>query len=134
MEVRGLFVSPSDEKHAQIPSYRNGTFGGEVEERASSCFKLPDVPSVDTVDETAKIISVTDFLYHDPNAPYKPLPEHDLDQSPHYPIIAIKKGYFYCKLHPDVQNVHLESVEHHVKYKDPDKHKSELLKFKPTYD
>jgi hypothetical protein len=50
-------------------------------------------------------------------------------QSPCYPIIAVKQDYFYCGLHPDVQNVRLESVEHHVKYKDPDKHKLELLKF-----
>ena len=60
--------------------------------------------------------------------PYTPLPEHDLDQSPCYPIIAQKQGYFYCRLHPEVKNVHLESIEHHIKYKDPETHKSELLK------
>jgi hypothetical protein len=89
--------------------------------RASSCFPLPGAPSSDAEHETAKVISVTDLLYDDPNVPYTPLPEHDLE-SPCCPIIAIKQGYFYCRLHLDVQNVHLESVEHHVKYKDPDKH------------
>jgi hypothetical protein len=35
---------------------------------------------------------------------------------------------FYCTLHPDVQSYHLESIEHHMKYKDPEVHKSEILK------
>jgi hypothetical protein len=30
----------------------------------------------------------------DPNMPWTPLPEHDLDQSPCYPIIAIKQNYY----------------------------------------
>lgn len=121
--------SRNDENHAQIPSVTNGKPGGEVEARASSCSPLPGIPPSDTEHRTAKVISVSDFLYDDPDAPYTPLPEHHLDQSPCYPIIAAKQGYFYCKLHPDVQNIHLESVEHHVKYKDPDKHRSALLKF-----
>ena len=87
------------------------------------------VSSVDMGYETARVISVTEFLYDDPEAPYTPLSEHDLDQSPCYPNIALKQGYFYCRLHPDVRIEHHESAEHHVKYKDPDKHKLELLKF-----
>jgi hypothetical protein len=60
--------------------------------------------------------------------PYTLLSEHDLDQSPFYPIIAQKQGYYYCKLNPWIKNVNLESVEHHIKFKDPEKHKLELLK------
>jgi hypothetical protein len=39
--------------------------------------------SSDAKHETAKVISVTDLLYDDPNVP---LPEHDLDESmlPHH--------------------------------------------------
>ena len=33
------------------------------------------------------IISVEEFFYDDHNTPWKPLPEHDLKQSPCYPII-----------------------------------------------
>jgi hypothetical protein len=42
--------------------------------------------SSDAKHETAKVISVTDLLYDDPNVPYTPLPEHDLDESmlPHH--------------------------------------------------
>jgi hypothetical protein len=39
-----------------------------------------------------------------------------------------KQGYVYCRLHPDIRNVHLETIEHHIKYKNPAEHKSELLK------
>jgi hypothetical protein len=64
-----------------------------------------------------------------------PLPEHDLDQSPCYPIIAQKQGYFYCRLHPEIKNACLESIEHHIKNNDPEIHKSELLNFpKLTHD
>lgn len=46
--------------------------------------------SSDAKHETAKVISVTDLLYDDPNVP---LPEHDLDESmlPHH---SYKAGLF----------------------------------------
>jgi hypothetical protein len=59
--------------------------------------------------------------------PYVVLPDHKLDQSPCCPTIAIKNGY-YCRLHPEIKNSYLESIEHHIKYQDPKRHKSELLK------
>jgi hypothetical protein len=120
-------VSRSSEKHAQIPSNNNGKPGEEVQARAGSCSPISGVPSSKTKQETTKVISVTDFLYDDLNEPYAPLPEHDLDQSPCYPIIAVKQDYFFGRLHSDAQRLHLESVEHHVKYNDSDKHKLELL-------
>ncbi|MGA9845415.1 MAG: hypothetical protein WBQ25_24220 [Nitrososphaeraceae archaeon] len=45
---------------------------------------------MDTEHETVKVSSITDF-YDDPIIPYAPLPDHDLDQSPCYPIIAKKQ-------------------------------------------
>jgi hypothetical protein len=82
-----------------------------------------------------KVSSITDFFYDDPNKPWEPLPEHTLYQSPCQPIIAIKQNYYYCILHPEIKNIHLESIEHHIKYKDPAAHKSELLKLlKLTHD
>ena len=71
------------------------------------------------------IISVDEFFYNDPNTPWKPLPEHDLKQSPCYPIIDIRRyhkykiPFYYCKLHPDIENAYLEIIEHHCKYKEP---------------
>ncbi|MGN6630722.1 MAG: hypothetical protein ACTHKP_00580 [Nitrososphaeraceae archaeon] len=49
--------------------------------------------SSDAKHETAKVISVTDLLYDDPNVPYTPLLEHDLDESmlPHH---SYKAGLF----------------------------------------
>jgi len=79
------------------------------------------------------IVSVEEFFYDDPNTPWKPLPEHDLKQSPCYPFIHIhmyhnyKIPFYYCKLHPDIENAYLESIEHYCKYKEPDMRKSEIL-------
>ena len=66
----------------------------------------------------SKVSPITEFLYDDPTISYAPLPDHDLDQSPCYPILAKKQGYFYCELHPEIKNVHLKSIEHYIKYKD----------------
>ena len=80
------------------------------------------------------IVSVEEFFYDDPNTPWKPLPEHDLKQSPCYAIIDIRRyhnykiPFYYCKLHPDIENAYLESIEHHCKYKEPSVHKSEILR------
>ena len=60
--------------------------------------------------------------------PYVPLAEHDLDHSPCDIIIAKKQGYFNCRLHPEIKNVHLDSVVHHINYKDPEVRRLELLK------
>jgi hypothetical protein len=80
------------------------------------------------------IVSVEEFFYDDPNTPWKLLPEHDLKHSPCYPIIDIRRHhnykipFYYCKLHPDIENVYLETIEHHCKYKEPDMHKSEIMR------
>jgi hypothetical protein len=81
------------------------------------------------------IISVEEFFHDNPNnTPWKPLPEHDLKQSPCYLIIDIRNyhnykiPFYYCKLHPDIENVYLETIEHHCKYSNPEAHKLEILK------
>ena len=84
------------------------------------------------------IISVEDFFHDNPNIPWKPLPEHDLKQSPCYPIIDIKHyrnyrvPFYYCKLHPDIENGYLETIEHRCKYSNPKLHKSEILRLLST--
>src|ERR671938_551018 len=86
----------------------------------------------------SSIVSVEEFFYDDPNTPWKALPEHDLEQSPCYPIIGIrtyhnyKIPFYYCKLHLGIENVYLETIEHHCKYKEPNMHKSEILKLSST--
>jgi len=66
--------------------------------------------------------------------PYISLPQYDLGQSP-CDIIIAKQVYFYCRLHPEIKNAHLEFIVHHIKYKDPEAHKLELLKSsKLTHD
>jgi hypothetical protein len=82
------------------------------------------------------LISIEDFFYDDPSItpenPWKPLPKHSLEQSPCYPIIGIHNKYrvlfYYCKLHPDVENISLETIEHHCKYFNAEFHKSEILR------
>ena len=80
------------------------------------------------------IVSAEEFFHDDPNTPWKPLPEHDLKQSPCYPIIGIsnyhnyKIPFFFCKLYPDIENAYLETIEHHCKYSNPKFHKSEILR------
>ena len=84
------------------------------------------------------MVSVEEFFYDDPSISWKPLPEHDLKQSPYYPIIDIcryhnyKIPFYCCKLHPDIENAYLGSIEHHCKYKEPNVHKSEILRLLST--
>jgi hypothetical protein len=36
--------------------------------------------------------------------------------------------WYFCKLHPDLVNINLSSIEHHCKYKESEFHKSEILR------
>ena len=81
------------------------------------------------------IISVKEFFHDDSKTSWKPLPEHDLKQSPCYPIIDVRNyhnykkiPFYYCKLHPDIENVYLETIEHHCKYSNPEVHRLKILK------
>ena len=44
------------------------------------------------------------------------------------PIISKKGKFYYCKVHPSIENIYLETVEHHCKYEEPDVHKLEILR------
>jgi hypothetical protein len=121
-------VSRSNKNHAQIASDTDGKLDGEVGACASSCSPLHNASLSNTNSGATKVISITDFFYDDPTMPYLALPDHKLDQSPCFPIIAMKDGYYYCRLHPEIKNTYLESIEHHIKYNDPAAHKSELLR------
>jgi hypothetical protein len=80
-------------------------------------------------------VSIEDFFYDDPaitpQNPWKPLPKHPVEQSPCYPTIGMHNKYrvafYYCKLHPDIENIYLESIEHHCKFFKPELHKQALL-------
>lgn len=120
--------SPSDENHAQIASDTDGKLDREVGAHASSCSPSDDAPLVITESKTVETTSVNEFFDDDPTSSYKPLPDHDLSQSPCYHIINKEGNYFFCKLHSGIRNIHLESIEHHIKYKDPEVHRTELLR------
>jgi hypothetical protein len=78
-------------------------------------------------DEWRQIVQY--FFYDDPDSSYQPLPPHSLEQSPCNPVIIVKgEGMYLCKLHPHVESTHLETIEHHCKYKDPELHKAEILR------
>lgn len=74
--------------------------------------------------------AITQFFYDEPYMPYHPPPHHDLEVSPCKLIIRFDEhsSLYNCTLHPDFQSYHLESIEHHIKYKNPEMHKSEILK------
>lgn len=79
------------------------------------------------------IIAIDDFFFYNiHDSQDQPLPDHVLEQSPCNLIIGVNNDYkipfYYCKLHPEVENANLESVEHHCRYKDPELHKDEILR------
>ena len=92
----------------------------------------PSEPSASVKSESTTIVSVEWFFHDVADLPYQPLPEHSLEQSPCYHIIGKNQKLYFCRLHQEVKNVNLESIEHHCKYKDPDYHKSEILKLLST--
>jgi hypothetical protein len=56
--------------------------------------------------------------------------EHGLEDSICRPLIGdqIYKPFFhYCKICPKVEFISLKSLEHHIKFKDPERHKAKLL-------
>ena len=56
--------------------------------------------------------------------------DHILEDSIFKPLIGIQNNtpnFFYCKLDPKVENIHLKSIEDHIRLKDPQRHKANLL-------
>ena len=43
-------------------------------------------------------------------------------------MVTNKVPLYYCKLHPDIENIYLESIEHHCKFSNPEFRKSEILR------
>jgi hypothetical protein len=85
------------------------------------------------------VVSVDEFFKCNPDKSYSASGNHSLEQSPCYPIIGAKPAgrhiMYYCEIcHPEfandsaVANINLSSIEHHCKYKDPDRHKAEILR------
>ena len=74
---------------------------------------------------------VEDFFFDD-GGDYNPWrPGHTISQSPCVPIISIKRTHwclwYYCDLHRGVEHDSLVTLEHHMKYKEPEKHKKVIL-------
>ena len=58
--------------------------------------------------------------------------EHSLEDSICGNIIEkqnYKPFFLYCKMCPEVENIHLLSIENHIRLKDPERHKAKLLEF-----
>src|SRR6476646_1447449 len=56
--------------------------------------------------------------------------EHSLEDSICRPLIGRqnhKPFLYFLKDDPDVVNIHLESIEQHIKFKEPERHKAKLL-------
>jgi hypothetical protein len=69
------------------------------------------------------------FFFDDPNSLCRPLPPHTIEESPCRSIIGIDNhSFYYCTVHQDIQNINLESIEHHCKFKDREMHYSEVQK------
>ena len=119
---------------------QNGTrgdtdFSQEERDNMTAYPTKPSEPSEPSASvESTAIVSVERFFNDVADSPYQPLPEHSLEQSPCYPIIGRNNnnGLYFCRLHPEVKNVNLDPIEHHCKYKEPDVHKSEILKLLST--
>ena len=67
--------------------------------------------------DTVNVTRITDFFYDDSTILYAPLPDYDIDQSPCYPVISIKQDTFLQATSRN-KEFNLESIEHHIKYKD----------------
>jgi hypothetical protein len=55
---------------------------------------------------------------------------HSLEESVCKPLIGKQKDkpfFYYCKEHQDVESIHLESIEDHIRLKDPEHHKAKLI-------
>ena len=56
--------------------------------------------------------------------------EHSLEDSICRPLLGRQNHepfLYFLKDDPDVVNINLESIEHHIRYKDPEIHKAKLL-------
>jgi hypothetical protein len=90
----------------------------------------------DTVSPSDKEFERIQLLeeFFNPSIAYQRLPPHTVEQSPCYPIIIIEdeegKQSYHCKLHchEGYGNTDLDTIEYHCKTKDPELHKTEILR------
>jgi hypothetical protein len=131
-------VHPQDSKIASESQQTSITDIENTQNSSEESKKLHDDKNIlqSGISSVPDSAAVEELFKDDPSASWNPLPEHDLKDSPCYPIIGTHSKYkmlfYYCKIHPDKQNVHLEIIEHHCKYKEPDIHKSEILRLLST--
>jgi hypothetical protein len=75
------------------------------------------------------IVNVDDFFHDSHDELWKPLPRHELEESPCFPIIEkTDQGFYKCKLHHKVFSAYIDEIEKHCKFKDPEGHKNEILR------
>ena len=99
----------------QIDSVNNHIEDSEDTISCKSC------SSYKYTEEDIEKFFASDFEYHK---------EHSLEDSICRPLIGrqnYKPFLYFLKDDPDVVNIYLESIEHHIRYKDPDRHKAKLL-------
>jgi hypothetical protein len=119
---------------------QEGEGGCDSENTAKSSSSTTTITTINTSANMAAaiminpIVPIEEFFHDEPSLPWQPLPLHNLEQSSCYPIIGRNNnnGLYFCSLHPEFKNVYLDSIEQHCKYKDPDYHKSEILKLMST--
>lgn len=74
------------------------------------------------------IVSVEKFFSEDW---LLPLRDHPIEKSPCYPLIDFKAAgkhiLYFCSLHPNIENINLESIEHHCRYDNATAHKEEII-------
>ena len=74
------------------------------------------------------IVSVEKFFSEDL---LLPLRDHPIEKSPCYPLIDFKAAgkhiLYFCSLHPNIENINLESIEHHCRYDNAAAHKEEII-------
>jgi hypothetical protein len=81
--------------------------------------ELPVLPSKN-YQNVNPVLSVDEFFSDNIELP---LPEHTLSESPCRDMICKPSIFYICTLHPHIENIHLESIEHHFKYDFPLVHK-----------
>jgi len=63
----------------------------------------------------------SDFEYHKENSFEDSICRPLIGRQDHHPFL------YFLKDDPDVVNIYLESIEHHIRYKDPERYKAKLL-------
>ena len=129
-------ISPSATDHYNIYyetnqslSNSNSQLRKAVSTSAHNATNTTNLSHVSRSSQTT-VEAITQFFYDEPYLPYHPPPPHELQDSPCKLIIRLDNHslFYNCTLHPDIRSYHLESIEHHIKYKNPEMHKSEILK------